>query len=217
VRRVCPGGATGAGAALDASTRGLRTALVEAEDFAAGTSSRSTKLIHGGVRYLEKAVWQVRSSRPSARRARSRTTPPQLDYGQLKLVFEALHERLHMLRAAPHLTNPIPTMMPCYKLWEVRGSADAHALRLLTRSTPAGQVPYFWAGLKAYDAVAGTSALAWSHFLGAAASREVFPTLLAERPDGNTLKGSVSGSTCACTLSALTPRQLRRSCITTGR
>jgi glycerol-3-phosphate dehydrogenase len=68
------------------------------------------------------------------------------------------------------------------------------ALRLLTRTTPGGQVPYFWAGLKAYDAVAGTSALAWSHYLGADASREVFPTLLAERPDGSTLKGSVSDS-----------------------
>ena len=53
-------------------------------------------------------------------------------------------------------------------------------------------MPYFWAGLKAYDAVAGTSALAWSHYLSAAASREVFPTLLSERPDGDTLKGSVS-------------------------
>ena len=66
-------------------------------------------------------------------------------------------------------------------------------------------MPYFWAGLKAYDAVAGTSALAWSHFLGATASREVFPTLLAERPDGNTLKGSVSGSRpCAAHVCALT-------------
>jgi len=71
--RLCQGGATGAGAALDASTRGLRTALVEAEDFAAGTSSRSTKLIHGGVRYLEKAVWQARAAAsPPARRTRSR-------------------------------------------------------------------------------------------------------------------------------------------------
>jgi len=66
---------------------------------------------------------------------------------------------------------------------------------LLRRELLAGQVPYFWAGLKAYDFVAGTSALAWSHFLGAEASREVFPTLLMERPDGNTLKGSVSGGT----------------------
>ena len=63
------GGATGAGVALDAATRGLRTALVEAEDFAAGTSSRSTKLVHGGVRYLEKAVKQARTaSRASPRR-----------------------------------------------------------------------------------------------------------------------------------------------------
>lgn len=53
------GGATGAGTALDASLRGLKVALVEQEDFASGTSSRSTKLIHGGVRYLEKAFWQV--------------------------------------------------------------------------------------------------------------------------------------------------------------
>jgi hypothetical protein len=58
-----PGGATGTGAALDAATRGLRTALVEADDFASGTSSRSTKLIHGGVRYLEKAVFQAREGR----------------------------------------------------------------------------------------------------------------------------------------------------------
>ena len=120
-----PGGATGTGAALDASTRGLRTALVEAEDFAAGTSSRSTKLVHGGVRYLEKAVWQVRDSCKAGAVQTHDAPPLQLDYGQLKLVFEALHERLHMLRAAPHLTNPIPTMMPCYKLWEVRGAAYA--------------------------------------------------------------------------------------------
>eukprot|EP00976_Prorocentrum_cordatum_P065857 1178076-Prorocentrum_minimum.AAC.1 len=56
---VLAGGATGTGAALDAAMRGLKVALVEQEDFAAGTSSRSTKLIHGGVRYLEKAFWQV--------------------------------------------------------------------------------------------------------------------------------------------------------------
>ncbi len=53
---------------------------------------------------------------------------PQLDYGQLRLVFDALHERLHMLRAAPHLTRPIPTMMPCYKLWEVRPRGAARRM-----------------------------------------------------------------------------------------
>lgn len=56
---VIGGGATGAGIALDAATRGLRVAMVEREDFASGTSSKSTKLVHGGVRYLEKAVWDL--------------------------------------------------------------------------------------------------------------------------------------------------------------
>jgi len=71
--------------------RGLRTALVEREDFGSGTSSKSTKLVHGGVRYLEKAVFN-------------------LDYGQLKLVFEALHERKRMLENAPHLCTALPIM-----------------------------------------------------------------------------------------------------------
>lgn len=57
---IIGGGATGAGCALDACTRGLKTALVEANDFASGTSSRSTKLIHGGVRYLQNAIMGVR-------------------------------------------------------------------------------------------------------------------------------------------------------------
>ncbi|CAG8693375.1 1234_t:CDS:2, partial [Racocetra fulgida] len=81
---IIGGGATGTGAALDAATRGLKVALVERDDFASGTSSRSTKLIHGGVRYLEKAVYQ-------------------LDYEQYKLVREALHERATFLHIAPYL------------------------------------------------------------------------------------------------------------------
>ena len=56
---VIGGGATGSGIALDAVTRGLKVALVEKDDFGSGTSSKSTKLVHGGVRYLEKAVWQL--------------------------------------------------------------------------------------------------------------------------------------------------------------
>ena len=71
--------------------RGLRTAMLEREDFGAQTSSKSTKLVHGGVRYLEKAVFN-------------------LDYGQLKLVFEALHERKHMIQNAPHLSHSLPIM-----------------------------------------------------------------------------------------------------------
>lgn len=97
---IIGGGASGTGCALDAQTRGLRTALVEQEDFGAGTSSRSTKLVHGGVRYLEKAVFNA-------------------DPRQLKLVFEALQERDNMLRNAPHLSKALPILTPCYKWWEV--------------------------------------------------------------------------------------------------
>jgi glycerol-3-phosphate dehydrogenase len=91
---VIGGGVTGAGVALDAATRGLRTALVEARDFASGTSSRSSKLFHGGLRYLE-----------------------QLNFG---LVREALHERdLNVNRLAPHLVKPVPFLYPLtHRVWE---------------------------------------------------------------------------------------------------
>ncbi|XP_047178606.1 glycerol-3-phosphate dehydrogenase SDP6, mitochondrial-like [Vigna umbellata] len=97
---VIGGGATGSGAALDAVTRGLRVGLVEREDFAAGTSSRSTKLLHGGVRYLEKAVFN-------------------LDYGQFKLVLHALEERKQVIDNAPHLCHALPCMTPCFSWFEV--------------------------------------------------------------------------------------------------
>ncbi|RVW97758.1 Glycerol-3-phosphate dehydrogenase SDP6, mitochondrial [Vitis vinifera] len=97
---VVGGGATGCGVALDAATRGLRVGLVEREDFSSGTSSRSTKLLHGGVRYLEKAVFN-------------------LDYGQLKLVFHALEERKQVIENAPHLCQALPCMTPCFDWFEV--------------------------------------------------------------------------------------------------
>ncbi|CAH1961954.1 unnamed protein product [Acanthoscelides obtectus] len=97
---IVGGGATGAGCALDSCTRGLKTALVEADDFASGTSSRSTKLIHGGVRYLQKAIMQ-------------------LDIEQYRMVKEALNERASMLKQAPHLAHPLPIMLPVYKWWQV--------------------------------------------------------------------------------------------------
>jgi glycerol-3-phosphate dehydrogenase len=87
---VIGGGVTGAGAALDAASRGLRVALVEARDLASGTSSRSSKLIHGGLRYLE-----------------------QRDF---KLVYEALRERdLLVSRLAPHLVKPVSFLYPLYR------------------------------------------------------------------------------------------------------
>ncbi|KAJ8623629.1 hypothetical protein MRB53_032159 [Persea americana] len=97
---VIGGGATGCGVALDAASRGLRVGLVEREDFSSGTSSRSTKLIHGGVRYLEKAVFNF-------------------DYGQLKLVFHALEERKQVIENAPHLCHALPCMTPCFDWFEV--------------------------------------------------------------------------------------------------
>ena len=96
---VIGGGATGTGIALDAAARGLRTALVERGDFASGTSSRSTKLVHGGVRYLEAAV-------------------AHLDRAQFHLVREALAERAVLLAIAPHLVHPLRTVVPAYSLFQ---------------------------------------------------------------------------------------------------
>jgi glycerol-3-phosphate dehydrogenase len=91
---VIGGGVVGSGSALDAATRGLKVALVEARDFASGTSSRSSKMFHGGLRYLE-----------------------QLEFG---LVREALYEReLTLTKLAPHLVKPLPFLFPLTKrLWE---------------------------------------------------------------------------------------------------
>jgi glycerol-3-phosphate dehydrogenase len=90
---IVGGGATGLGAALEAVSRGYRTLLLEAQDFAKGTSSRSTKLVHGGVRYLQQ--------------------------GNVKLVLEALRERGRMLRNAPHLAHPRSFVIPAYAYWEL--------------------------------------------------------------------------------------------------
>ena len=89
---VVGGGATGLGVALDAAARGFSVVLVESHDFAKGTSSRATKLVHGGVRYLAQ--------------------------GNISLVREALHERSTLLANAPHLAQPLPFVMPSYKFWE---------------------------------------------------------------------------------------------------
>lgn len=97
---VVGGGATGCGVALDAASRGLRVALVEREDFASGTSGRSTKLVHGGVRYLEAAL-------------------TRLDRVQFNLVREGLHERGILLRLAPHLCHRLPLVTPLYGTLEV--------------------------------------------------------------------------------------------------
>lgn len=138
---VIGGGATGTGVALDAASRGLKVALVERDDFAAGTSSKSTKLVHGGVRYLEKAVWE-------------------LDYNQYKLVKEALRERRYFLDTAPHLSSWLPIMIPIHKWY---------------------QAPYFWAGTKFYDFLAGSENIETSYFMTRSKALDAFPML---RKDG---------------------------------
>ena len=86
---IIGGGITGAGAARDAAHRGLKVALVEKRDFGSGTSSKSSKLVHGGLRYLE--------------------------HGELRLVFEGTNERSLQMRRAPHLVRPVPFLVPIYK------------------------------------------------------------------------------------------------------
>lgn len=90
---VIGGGATGLGVALDAAARGFSVVLVDSHDFAKGTSSRATKLVHGGVRYLAQ--------------------------GNISLVREALHERTTLLSNAPHLAQPLAFVMPSYRFWEM--------------------------------------------------------------------------------------------------
>src|SRR5246127_1401853 len=89
---IIGGGATGGGAAVDAAARGYDVALVEQSDFGKGTSSRSTKLAHGGVRYLEQ--------------------------GNISLVMEALRERGILRRNAPHIVRDLAFVVPTYDWWE---------------------------------------------------------------------------------------------------
>ena len=127
---VIGGGATGLGAAVEAAARGYRTALLEGYDFAKGTSSRSTKLAHGGVRYLRQ--------------------------GDLSLVIEALHERGLLLRNAPHLVHHLRFVVPSYEWWEG---------------------PFYGAGLKVYDLLAGRLGLGPSRQLSRAETLELLPTV----------------------------------------
>ncbi len=141
---IVGGGATGAGVALDAALRGLRVLLLERNDFAEGTSSRSTKLVHGGVRYLEAAV-------------------KHLDKEQYALVREGLSERQIFLHNAPHLAHPLQLLTPLYRWSQVpyvyaglvlydllSGRASLGRSRLLGPSTARKRSPGIRAeGLKA--------------------------------------------------------------------
>ncbi len=125
---VVGGGATGLGVALDAALRGFSVVLFESHDFAGGTSSRSTKLLHGGVRYLAQ--------------------------GNVSLVREALAERTAVMHIAPHLAQPLPFVMPSYQWW---------------------QTPFYGAGLKLYDLLAGQAGLGRTEFLCRAGALAALP------------------------------------------
>ena len=137
---VIGGGATGLGIAVDAVTRGFTTALIEGGDFAQATSSRATKLVHGGVRYLAS--------------------------GQIHLVYEALHERAVMMRNAPHLVKPQAFVLPTY-----------------TRR----ELPYFGAGLLAYDLLSVRSSMGRTRILGRRRTLEQIPNLQPEHLSGSVL------------------------------
>jgi glycerol-3-phosphate dehydrogenase len=134
---VVGGGATGLGVALDAAARGLRVVLVESHDFAKGTSSRATKLVHGGVRYLAQ--------------------------GNIALVREALHERTTLLDNAPYLAQPLAFVIPSYHWWEV---------------------PFYGAGLTAYDLLAGKAGLGRTELIGKTRTQALLPAVRPEHLKG---------------------------------
>ena len=125
---VIGGGATGLGAAVEAASRGYRTLLVERSDFAKETSSRSTKLVHGGVRYLEQM--------------------------NLTLVLDALRERGHMLRNAPHLVHDLSFVVPAYSYLSL---------------------PYYGVGLKIYERLSGRLSFGRSELLSRETTLEKLP------------------------------------------
>lgn len=134
---VIGGGATGAGCALDAQLRGLKTVLIEAGDFGSGASGASTKLIHGGLRYLQQAV-------------------RQFDLKQYHVVRTALRERRYMLQNAPHLTRVLEFIVPCFTFSELlyysaglrlydwlAGKAVLSRSRFVRRLETLGEAPVF--------------------------------------------------------------------------
>jgi glycerol-3-phosphate dehydrogenase len=125
---VIGGGASGLGAAVEAASRGYRTVLVERFDFAKGTSSRSTKLVHGGVRYLEQF--------------------------NITLVMDALRERGHMLRNAPHLVHNLQFVVPAFDYFSL---------------------PYYGFGLKMYERMSGRLSLGASKLLSRERTVEMLP------------------------------------------
>jgi glycerol-3-phosphate dehydrogenase len=127
---IIGGGATGLGCAVEAASRGYRTLLVERFDFAKGTSSRSTKLVHGGVRYLEQM--------------------------NITLVLDALRERGHMLRNAPHLVHDLSFVVPAFSYFSL---------------------PYYGFGLKVYERLSGRLSFGASRLLSREKTLGLLPNI----------------------------------------
>ncbi|MBL7546143.1 MAG: FAD-dependent oxidoreductase [Bdellovibrionaceae bacterium] len=150
---IIGGGSAGLGSGVDAATRGLKTVILEADDFASETSSKSTKLLHGGVRYLEQLWSKLLSERT-------------WDQTLYNLIRDALHERETVIKNAPNLAHPLPLLTPIYN-WP--------------------EVPYYWAGLKMYDILAGKKGkLPRSYFVSAKKIRQLYPQI-----NSKNLKGGV--------------------------
>ncbi len=137
---VIGGGATGLGAAVESASRGHRTLLVEAADFAKGTSSRSTKLIHGGVRYLRQ--------------------------GRIRMIRQSLRERGLLLQNAPHIVHPLNFVLPAYRF---------------------GSRLFYYAGLRAYDLLAGRLRCGRARRLSRDETCRELPTLRDENLRGGVL------------------------------
>ena len=130
---VIGGGSSGLGAAVEAAARGYKTVLVERFDFAKGTSSRSTKLVHGGVRYLEQM--------------------------NVTLVLDALRERGHMLRNAPHVVHDLSFVVPAFSYFTL---------------------PYYGFGLKVYERLSGRLSFGASKLLSREKTIEMLPGIASE-------------------------------------
>jgi glycerol-3-phosphate dehydrogenase len=193
---VIGGGATGAGCALESQLRGLKTVMVEASDFASGSSTASTKMVHGGVRYLQEAV-------------------NDLDINQYHLVEAALHERALMLRNAPHLTRMVEFLVPCFSQFDkfyyslgmkmydwISGKSSLFPSRLMTREEALYRMPAMQA-----KNLAGAVAYADGQFddgryclalvdtfdgLGGAALNYARVTTLEKTPEGKIVAAAVS-------------------------
>ncbi len=208
---VIGGGITGCGVARDAAMRGLRVALCEKDDFASGTSSRSSRLIHGGVRYLE--------------------------HGHLHLVFESSRERRRLLRIAPHLVHPLSFTWPVYDgarvaHWKLLAGLtlyDALALfrnvgnhRRLSRDAVIAREPALLAeglqgGARYWDASTNDARLTLANAMSARAlgatvvnhARAVELTIVERRVNGATIRDKFTGRECAvrasCVVSASGP------------